>query len=84
MFQFHGWLVITDADPEDEGLEAIKEREDEYEADLVNKITQDVDDDFCHFDIKHTCNDLRIMMVHGLRNHTYQPVIDLFQSSVLE
>jgi hypothetical protein len=78
MFEFHGWAVITVDDPVDADLASLEAQIDQAEAVLRHALA-DAADGFCVFDIQHTCNALRYLNVHGLRNHRYQPVIDLFQ-----
>jgi hypothetical protein len=78
MFEFHGWVVITVDDPDDADLPILETQLDQAEAALAHAIA-DATDDFCVFEIHYTCNALRYLNVHGIRNHRYQPVIDLFQ-----
>jgi hypothetical protein len=83
MFEFHGWAVITVDDLDDEGhdtlrLATIAAKMADAEAALQVALAN-ATDTFCVFEIQHTCNALRYLTTHGVRNHRYQPVIDLFQ-----
>ena len=35
-------------------------------------------DEFCFFDLQQCGNGMIVLIAHGLRNHRYEPVIDLF------
>ena len=78
MFEFHGWVVIEVDDLDDAGSAIVEARKDQAEAALHSALA-DATDHFCVFEIQHTCNALRYLNVHGLRNHRYQSVIDLFE-----
>jgi hypothetical protein len=78
MFEFHGWARIMVNDPDDAELPILEAQLDQAEA-ALDQALADATGNFCVFEIRHTCNALRYLTVHGLRNHRYQPVIDLFQ-----
>jgi hypothetical protein len=78
MFEFHGWAVITVDDPDDDDLAVVEERTNQAEA-ALRTILATASDNFCVFEIQHTCNALRYLNVHGQRNHRYEPAITLFQ-----
>lgn len=83
MFEFHGWAVIKVDDLDDQGrdvftLEELEAQVNQADASLRIALAE-MRDNFCVFEIQHTCNGLRYLNVHGLRNHRYEPVIDLFR-----
>ncbi|RYD85088.1 MAG: hypothetical protein EOP84_03590 [Verrucomicrobiaceae bacterium] len=68
MFEFHGWAAFGSGE---------NNREDPVQ--LVNAMLDDVRDEFSSiFEIRKTSNDLLVVVAHGLRNHRYEPVIELF------
>jgi hypothetical protein len=78
MFEFHGWVSINIDDQDDADLDVLDKRM-EAALDLLRPQLAAADDEFCVFELRHTCNDLHYLSVHGLRNHRYEPVIALFQ-----
>ena len=78
MFQFHGWLCIQIDDSDDADIQVLDARM----AIAVNKLKSkivEIDDGFCHFHIGQAGNDLNYAALHGLRNHRFEPIIDLFR-----
>lgn len=78
MFEFHGWATIRvpGEDTESQSIgrggafDAIKRLRD-----AVNR----AHDEFCDFDVRRAGNGLISLSIHGLRNHRYEPAIDLFR-----
>lgn len=78
MFEFHGWATIRCSDREaefepigrDPKVDAIKR---------VRTAINEVHDEFSAFDVRQAGNGLVVLAAHGLRNHRYEPVIDLFR-----
>ncbi len=78
MFEFHGWVNIRVEDQDDPDL-SIMERREEKAIERLQNVINDADDDHSLFDLKRTSNGMIVLCVHGLRNHRYKPVIDLFE-----
>ncbi len=78
MFEFHGWATIRVDDRDDPDTSVIETREDAAMA-RVREAIQKADDEFSLFDLRRTGNGLIVLVAHGLRNHRYEPVIDLFR-----
>ncbi|MFO0848417.1 MAG: Imm7 family immunity protein [Gemmataceae bacterium] len=75
MFEFHGWATIRVSAPD-------IERRWELEAVAVARLREAIaraDDQFSLFDVRQTSNELIVLYAHGLRNHRFEPVIDLFR-----
>ncbi|WZO95939.1 Imm7 family immunity protein [Isosphaeraceae bacterium EP7] len=78
MFEFHGWATIR-----------ISDRESEFESigrgpmvDAIKRVRaalNEAHDEFSAFDLRSAGNGLVVLSVHGLRNHRYKPVIELFR-----
>ncbi len=78
MFEFHGWATIKVDDRDDPDPEVMTRREDAAMVRLGNAM-READDEFSVFDLRRTSNGLSVLLAQGLRNHRYQPVIDLFR-----
>jgi hypothetical protein len=78
MFEFHGWATIRVDDGDDPDLGVVRAREDTALARLQEAVTA-ADDEFSHFDLRRTGNGLIVLLAHGLRNHRFEPVLDLFR-----
>jgi hypothetical protein len=78
LFEFHGWATIRVDDRDDPDISVVRAREDAAIARLREAMRQ-ADDEFSHFDLQRASNELILMLAHGLRNHRYEPVIDLFR-----
>ena len=78
MFEFHGWLSLHSDDWDDPDPAVLEERLDAAEAALRGEIEK-ADDGFSVFEIRRAGNGLRTLCVQGLRNHRYEPVVDLFR-----
>ncbi|NHZ97909.1 Imm7 family immunity protein [Massilia sp. CCM 8734] len=77
MFEFHGWATIRVPDP---GLN--QDRRQALEAVALERVREAIraaDDQFSLFEVKMTGNELIVLYAHGLRNHRYRNVLELFQ-----
>ncbi|UOD33020.1 hypothetical protein INH39_16110 [Massilia violaceinigra] len=77
MFEFHGWATIRVPDPDlnpdrRQALEAIA-------LERLREAIRAADDQFSLFEVKITGNELIVLYAHGLRNHRYGKVVELFQ-----
>jgi Immunity protein 7 len=85
MFEFHGWATIRVAGDNDEAETCSIGCGPEFDA--LKRLRAAVNvahDEFCSFDTHRTGNGLIVLSVHGLRNHPYQPVIELFRWVAVE
>lgn len=78
MFEFHGWATIRVDDSDDADLAELEKREDAASA-RIRILMQDADDQFSWFQLQHSGNGLLVLVAHGLRNHRYEPVIELYR-----
>jgi hypothetical protein len=78
LFEFHGWATIRVDDRDDPELSVVHSREDEAIARL-DEALRDAEDGFSLFKLRRVSNGLIVLLAHGLRNHQYQPAIDLFR-----
>lgn len=78
MFEFHGWLSLRTDDRDDPDLAVLEERLDSAESALGREIEM-VDDGISVFEVRRAGNGLRYLAVHGLCNHRYAPVFNLFR-----
>ncbi|MGL4423565.1 MAG: Imm7 family immunity protein [Gemmataceae bacterium] len=77
MFEFHGWATIRVPDPD---IDPAGRRELEEEAVVrLREAIAKADDQFSLFDVRKTGNELIVLYAHGLRNHRYRTVIELFR-----
>lgn len=77
MFEFHAWATIKVED-NDEDLHVLKMRE-EAAIKKLREIIEEVDDNFSLFNLERTGNDLIIFVAHGLRNHRYEGITEIFR-----
>lgn len=77
MFEFHGWAVIRVPENDDETSSQHSERATCAIKDVRSKLNE-IHDEFSTFDVERTSNGLIVVFAHGLRNHRFEPVIDLF------
>ncbi|MBI1322845.1 hypothetical protein GC170_06635 [bacterium] len=78
MFEFHGWATIRV--PDDDASFRPIGRGAEFDAiKRLRAAVSEAHDEFCDFDIRRAGNGLVVLSVHGLRNHRYEPVIELFR-----
>ena len=78
MFEYHGWATIRVSEG-DEPARLI-ERGAEFEAlKQLREAVNRAHDEFGEFNVRRAGNDLIVLAVHGLRNHRYEPVIELFR-----
>ena len=83
MFEFHGWATIRVSYEYDVPYDPKTDRRSELEAAAIVWIRNAIDRADDHrslFDVKTTSNGLIVLYAHGLRNHRFRPVIELFQS----
>ena len=82
--EFHGWatiragqLVPPDFRPIGRGteVEAIKR---------ICAAINDAHDEFSLFDVRQTSNNMIVLVAHGLRNHQFEPVVELFRRVAAE
>jgi hypothetical protein len=45
----------------------------------VRAAINDAHDEFSHFEVRQTGNDMIVLIAHGLRNHQFEPVVGLFR-----
>jgi len=77
VFEFHGWATIRVPDPDFDPDGRRK-----LEAVAVARLREAIaraDDQFSLFDVRQTSNELIVLYAHGLRNHRFRPVIELFR-----
>jgi hypothetical protein len=78
LFEFHGWVTIRVDDRDDPDMAVVRSRENEAVARL-REVMREAEDKFSFFDLRRMGNGLIVLLAHGLRNHRYRPVIDLFR-----
>lgn len=78
MFEFHGWATIRVDERDDPDMDVVRGREEAAIARL-RATMREADDEFSLFDLRRTSNELIVLSAHGLRNHQYEPVIELFR-----
>ena len=78
MFEFHGWVTVRVDDRDDPDMDVKRGREQDA-IDKVRSAIRIADDNFSFFDLRRTSNELIVLSAHGLRNHRYEPVIELFR-----
>jgi hypothetical protein len=78
VFEFHGWATIRVDDRDDPDLDVLRRREEEAIGRLRTAVKA-ADDEFSLLDLRRTGNGLIVLLAHGLRNHRYGPVVDLFR-----
>lgn len=77
MFEFHGWATIRVPDPD---LDVDHRHELERVAvERLREAIRAADDQFSLFDVRMTGNELIVLYAHGLRNHRYKKVVELFR-----
>ena len=81
MFEFHGWANIQ-IDYDSPFIDRVHQigAGPWYEAvKALRTAVNDAHDEFSLFDIQQCGNGMLVLMAHGLRNHRFEPVIDLFR-----
>ncbi|ESA38676.1 hypothetical protein N836_31190 [Leptolyngbya sp. Heron Island J] len=78
MFEFHAWATIRINDDDDPRMDVLAEREDRAIERLQNVIDMNTDN-FSHFDLRRTSNRLIVFLAHGLRNHAFLQINNIFQ-----
>ena len=81
MFEFHGWAVIRLEEKDHETMKEFRQIGGREDAAIkrVRAAVNEVHDEFSLFDVRRTGNGQIVLMAHGLRNHRYEPVVDLFR-----
>ena len=79
MFEFHGWAAIRVAEIEDSEVRPIGRGPEVEAIKRVRAAINDVHDEFSLFEVKRTGNGQTVLIAHGLRNHKFEPVIELFR-----
>src|SRR5262245_266843 len=77
MFEFHGWATIRVAEPDHAEFKPIGRGTEVDAIKRVRAAINEVHDEFSLFDIRQTSNNLIVMIAHGLRNHEFEPVVEL-------
>jgi hypothetical protein len=78
MFEFHGWATIRVDDRDDPDMSVVHAREDAAITRLREAMRAS-DDVVSLFELRRTSNGLIVLLAHGLCNHRYEQVIDLFR-----
>ena len=78
MFEFHGWITLRVDDTDDADIGILRARE-ESALEQLDAAIRDHCDNVSLFETRRTSNDLLVLMTHGLRNHTYTGVVNLYR-----
>jgi hypothetical protein len=78
VFEFHGWATVRVDYRDDPDLDVLRRREEEAIGRLRTAMKA-ADDEVSLLDLRRTSNGLIVLLAHGLRNHRYGPVVDLFR-----
>lgn len=79
MFEFHGWVKIRVPEAEHSDFKPIG-RGPEYEA--IKRVRAEINkahDEVSLLEVRQTGNGQIVLFAHGLRNHRFQPVVELFR-----
>jgi hypothetical protein len=79
VFEFHGWATIRGPDTDGADFKPIGRGPEVDAIKRVRAAINDAHDEFSLFDVRQTGNGQTVLMAHGLRNHRFEPVIDLFR-----
>jgi hypothetical protein len=79
VFEFHGWATIRVPEIEESDVKPIGRGPEVEAIKRVRAAINDVHDEFSLFDVKQTGNGQTVLIAHGLRNHKFAPVIELFR-----
>jgi hypothetical protein len=79
VFEFHGWATIRVPEVDDADVKPIGRGPEVEAIKRVRAAINDVHDEFSLFEVKQTGNGQMVLIAHGLRNHKFAPVIELFQ-----
>ncbi|MBP8002467.1 MAG: hypothetical protein KA314_23600 [Chloroflexi bacterium] len=77
MYEFHAWATIRVED-NDEDLDVLTARE-EKAIEQLKEVIEAADDKFSLFELTRTGNGMIVFLAHGLCNHRYEPVLDVFR-----
>ena len=83
MFEFHGWATIR-CSGDDAEFQTIGRGQKVDAVKRVRSAINEAHDEFSAFEVHTVGNGLVVLSVHGLRNHRYEPVIDLFKRVATE
>lgn len=84
MFEFHGWATIRVPDADEADIKSIGRGPKVDAIKRVRAAINEVHDEFSLFDLRQTGNGQMVLLAHGLRNHRFEPVIDLFRRVATE
>lgn len=84
MFEFHGWASIRVPDSEQKDFSRIGEGPEVEAIKRVRSLINEFHDEFSLLEIRLTGNGLIVLIVHGLRNHRFDAIIDLFRRVGIE
>ncbi|HEX4797439.1 MAG TPA: Imm7 family immunity protein [Humisphaera sp.] len=79
MFEFHGWAVIRVPDLDGSDFKPIGRGPEVEAIKRVRAAINEIHDEFSLFEVKQTGNGQTVLIAHGLRNHKFAPVIELFR-----
>ena len=79
MFEFHGWAVVRVPDTDDADFKPIGRGAEVEAIKRVRAAINDAHDEFSLFDVRQTGNGQIVLLAHGLRNHKFEPAVDLFR-----
>jgi hypothetical protein len=79
VFEFHGWAVIRVPDAGDADFKPIGRGPEVEAIKRVRAAINDAHDEFSLFDVRQTGNGQTVLLAHGLRNHRFEPVVELFR-----
>ncbi|MEL7144281.1 MAG: Imm7 family immunity protein [Cyanobacteria bacterium J06643_4] len=78
MFEFHAWATIWVNDDDDADMDVIIAREDKAIGQLQLTINRH-SDNFSFFDLRRTGNGMIVFTAHGLRNHKFTAIEEIFE-----
>lgn len=78
MFEFHAWAVIRTPEREKQEFSQILGPED-LEIKKLRQMVNKIHDEVSIFEVKRSSNGMVVFFAHGLRNHRYEPVVDVFR-----
>jgi len=77
VFEFHGWATIRVRDPDLDPAD--RQAREVVAVERLREAIAKADDKFSLFEVRQTGNELIVLYAHGLRNHRFRPVIELFR-----
>jgi hypothetical protein len=79
LFEFHGWACIRVEEDDREKISQTRQREDQAIQRIQTRLKEARDGFSSLFEGSRTSNELIVLVAHGLRNHRYQPALELFE-----